>query len=1304
MTSYSEMKSFTPYIISSPTSISQILFLTKVTSSAGLSPEMTFVIPEMTSSSKMILSSAVTTDSAITSIQSSFSVKTFYSEIKSNSDVMPRISDTITLSHDKTSSSPLITSSSEIKASFKNTLIIPEIFTSKKTLNSEIITSNEIISLVSQIRSTSLELISSSKIKSVPLGITPSSSDTKLLSFAVTPKSEINASVTPQNDEMTSSTGLLSKSEINASVTSQNDEMTSSTGLLSKSEINASVTSQNDEMTSSTGLLSKSEINASVTSQNDEMTSSTGLLSKSEINASVTSQNDEMTSSTGLLSKSEINASVTSQNDEMTSSTGLLSKSEINASVTSQNDEMTSSTGLLSKSEINASVTLQNDEMTSKTGLLSKSEINASVTSQNDEMTSSTGLLSNSETTDPYKISTFDATSHSKITSIVYETMNPGSTPNSDAQLRFQITSVIFEMKTSSSWITSLNAISSSEKPLPISGITSIFWTRSTPSDSWITSRVDIRPSRVDIRPSSYWVKSREDILSSSSEKKSTDSRIITAVNILPSNSDIIIGYGVTTGVEVLLSSFDITSVSGITSRVEVLSSSPRIMLSTSLHTMQSVSTSVTLPMITAQQKVTDILLLKVKVKKDVDIFGDKFNKDAVRGLMECFKEGRAQSPQNRKQRGITMWQRKNLHELRDMLPGNIEVMIIDVSRDKKTLETVSAQFYVKENGAVVPVKEAEAVYGQLTMQETSALLTYPVLQPIMSAAVTPTITSKNEEFFTPATIMLICIPAGVLVLATILLLFIFCQIRWKQEETSAKYWRKYSSLVKRKPTLTDYDLMIDMEMGEVINTSHSPGKVSFKNLQNWKKETYNEFTNVKQVPELDVNPLFELSKFPSTVLRQALSTNSQTYSDSELIWKQLVWKLSMEEKNEVVTFSEPKSIGAKTSEKHLVNGMIYTDFDNFENNRKVQHNILVNKTAEAVTNVLPQGMAQTILKNSPVSKHRKSQFKNKTTPINYGTLSLPKKSNLISKAVEEFSNKIFTEPGDLEISLTNAKDYKQKQLKNDNVNSLVSDSEMVVHHSKFTSDMGGIPMDKVPILKNSVKGVKISTTIPTICHGGKLSLFSDDASDTQDKQIFFFTQREPHASAQEETKILKNLKQLGKGKPNKSGKQTQSDILFTANTKRKKTQKLTYPQKYPNIPVDGYCNRILEKPFYKYLTLSTVKQKVNAENNDQSGDNDDTSKNDMFYTPKNELTPLQQNSEIDSDFAYRLTDDGHLMQSNDYDSEHEFYPNDHNINDDDDSDQETYPFYENVTPIFLEYFGGFCDLPQSTLHYGNFR
>ncbi|XP_021338901.1 uncharacterized protein LOC110440260 isoform X2 [Mizuhopecten yessoensis] len=289
-------------------------------------------------------------------------------------------------------------------------------------------------------------------------------------------------------------------------------------------------------------------------------------------------------------------------------------------------------------------------------------------------------------------------------------------------------------------------------------------------------------------------------------------------------------------------------SVKTVTTSILPLMSSATVVPSTALMTASVTQTSglpVTLVVssstVTPLPKDEDIMLqIRIQVKQKINVTTDAFRDDLTVGLAETYAEASSE----RRKRDIHLITRRKRQD-------NIQVQITNITRNDVE-DGVDVAFYILEDGSAVPAQTAKEKYNRLSEVETSAILGYPVLEPVSLALKTPETDQPDTGGLSgPLTILLIVVPSAIVVVLT-LSYFIMHYGDQPRTGTLASVKSGHSGSGQKSESLADHDLVIDMEKGDIVSRSSvDSGRSTARKTSAWLRTMWNDYdpdvTDVKQ-------------------------------------------------------------------------------------------------------------------------------------------------------------------------------------------------------------------------------------------------------------------------------------------------------------------------------------------------------------------------------------------------------------------------------------------------------------------------
>ncbi|XP_060577695.1 serine-rich adhesin for platelets-like [Ruditapes philippinarum] len=217
------------------------------------------------------------------------------------------------------------------------------------------------------------------------------------------------------------------------------------------------------------------------------------------------------------------------------------------------------------------------------------------------------------------------------------------------------------------------------------------------------------------------------------------------------------------------------------------------------------------------------LLTVGIIVKVSVNIDSHAVNIQIKEGLQRCYIEGslKADKDSNRKKRSSA--------------DAYLTVEIFGMERRESKPSHVDVDFYVLVDGIIQSPAEIVVIFSSLTIAETSAYMTFPVVTPVklLSRNVLQTPTDADDSKISLVTIFLIGAPTICAFMATVLLISVYCR---KGDNSFRKNWS----------SLHDADLKVDIEKGEVVSASVSRNK----NIPNFSfdngKDFDSDWTHIK--------------------------------------------------------------------------------------------------------------------------------------------------------------------------------------------------------------------------------------------------------------------------------------------------------------------------------------------------------------------------------------------------------------------------------------------------------------------------
>ncbi|WAR02789.1 hypothetical protein MAR_009347 [Mya arenaria] len=165
-------------------------------------------------------------------------------------------------------------------------------------------------------------------------------------------------------------------------------------------------------------------------------------------------------------------------------------------------------------------------------------------------------------------------------------------------------------------------------------------------------------------------------------------------------------------------------------------------------------------------------------------------------------------------------------------------IKITSVRRHIEESTLVDVDFYAIYGGDVVTAADAVAVFSKVSVTEAGDYITYPVISPVRALLQTTTTTPAGSGGVTPPlsrpmTLLLVTLPTAVAVAAVLAVLVLYCQVRKLGDMSATSYWRRFTTLAARRPTLDDVDMMVDVEKGEIVSRGNTKkAEFSLQGLQ----------------------------------------------------------------------------------------------------------------------------------------------------------------------------------------------------------------------------------------------------------------------------------------------------------------------------------------------------------------------------------------------------------------------------------------------------------------------------------------
>ncbi|XP_062613829.1 mucin-3B-like [Saccostrea cucullata] len=196
----------------------------------------------------------------------------------------------------------------------------------------------------------------------------------------------------------------------------------------------------------------------------------------------------------------------------------------------------------------------------------------------------------------------------------------------------------------------------------------------------------------------------------------------------------------------------------------------------------------------------TNLLVLEINVKPEIDISNDDFKSNLEEDLTTVYIEG---LHGRRKRNSIR-------HSTRQVQDTGISVKVREI--DRKFGERVKIIFLVMYNGIVVHASLAELTFQKVSDVEMSAILGYPVIVSVSrwnAGSTSPPNPGGWEEIFQPLVIVLITLPTSIVIIATIIAIVRQCR---------SKSIHKHPSIPSQMDSLYKHNLVVDVENGDVRN------------------------------------------------------------------------------------------------------------------------------------------------------------------------------------------------------------------------------------------------------------------------------------------------------------------------------------------------------------------------------------------------------------------------------------------------------------------------------------------------------
>ncbi|XP_069132116.1 serine-rich adhesin for platelets-like [Argopecten irradians] len=305
-------------------------------------------------------------------------------------------------------------------------------------------------------------------------------------------------------------------------------------------------------------------------------------------------------------------------------------------------------------------------------------------------------------------------------------------------------------------------------------------------------------------------------------------------------------------------STTQVPSAKSALTRTSVLPSAPSTITSDVLSTTSTKATAVTTTATTTATSLSinnatttpppkddDIMLqIRIQVKQTVDVTTEEFRNNIAQGLSEAYVEA-ASTPTRRKRHihHADRWKRQS----------SVQVEVTNITRNDVD-DGVDVTFFISEDGEPVPAQTAMNQYNRLSDVETSAILGYPVLEPVSLALQAPTDQPAKTGLLGPFIIIIIAVPSAIVVVLTLG----YFLMHWSDQPrtgtlTSVK--SDHSGFSQKCESLADHDLAIDMEKGEIVSrSSFGSGRSTARRTSDWLWTIWDEedldLTDVKKPSE----------------------------------------------------------------------------------------------------------------------------------------------------------------------------------------------------------------------------------------------------------------------------------------------------------------------------------------------------------------------------------------------------------------------------------------------------------------------
>ncbi|KAL5006585.1 hypothetical protein ScPMuIL_015391 [Solemya velum] len=212
------------------------------------------------------------------------------------------------------------------------------------------------------------------------------------------------------------------------------------------------------------------------------------------------------------------------------------------------------------------------------------------------------------------------------------------------------------------------------------------------------------------------------------------------------------------------------------------------------------------------------LLKCGISVKPDVNISDATFRGKIETGLFDCYEEGLYKLENSRRKKRSDGTRENGSRSMsrskREASGGGTGgAVITQIERNEENGKLVHLEFYIEEDGRVVLAEESAGVLQALTPAEMSAILHYPVVEPVREARLA-TAPPPTGNFFDTQTIALITIPSVIVILATLVYMAMLLPSNCRRSLNTQPEWTTKS--------LDDLDLMVDIEKGEIVSRSSS--------------------------------------------------------------------------------------------------------------------------------------------------------------------------------------------------------------------------------------------------------------------------------------------------------------------------------------------------------------------------------------------------------------------------------------------------------------------------------------------------